>query len=139
MDVTLRETTLEDLPILFEHQRDPVGAEMAAFPSRDWEAFVAHDAKLRLDPTAIRRTIVADGEVIGSIGVWGEDERELGYWIDRAAWGKGIASAALAALLAEVQDGRSRRTSPSTTSARCACSNGTDSSRPAGSRRKTSS
>jgi RimJ/RimL family protein N-acetyltransferase len=77
---------------------------MAAFPSRDWDAFVAHDAKLRVDPTALRRTIVADGEVVGSMGVWGEDDREIGYWIDRAAWGKGIASAALAALLAEVQD-----------------------------------
>ena len=52
MDVTLRETTLEDVPILFEHQLDPVAAEMAAFPSRDWDAFVAHDAKLRVDPTA---------------------------------------------------------------------------------------
>jgi RimJ/RimL family protein N-acetyltransferase len=104
VDVILRETNLEDVPILFEHQRDPVAAEMAAFPSRDWDQFVAHDAKLRLDPTATRRTIVADGEVVGSIGVWGEEEREVGYWIDRAAWGKGIASAALAALLAEVQD-----------------------------------
>jgi hypothetical protein len=26
MDLTLRPTTLEDLPILFEHQADPVGA-----------------------------------------------------------------------------------------------------------------
>jgi RimJ/RimL family protein N-acetyltransferase len=38
------------------------------------------------------------------IGVWGEDEREIGYWIDRAAWGKGLATAALAALLAEVHE-----------------------------------
>jgi RimJ/RimL family protein N-acetyltransferase len=104
MDVTLRETTLEDVPILFEHQLDPVATEMAAFPSRDWDGFLAHDAKLRVDPTAIRRTIVADGEVVGSMGVWGEDDREIGSWIDRAAWGKGIASAALAALLAEVQE-----------------------------------
>lgn len=104
MDVILRETTLEDVPILFEHQRDPVAAVMAAFPSRDWDAFVAHDAKLRADPAALRRTIVADGEVVGSIGVWGEDEREIGYWIDRAVWGKGIASAALATLLAEVKE-----------------------------------
>jgi hypothetical protein len=95
MDVTLREMTLEDVSILFEHQRDPVAAGMAAFPSRDWDAFVAHDAKLRVDPTVIRRTIVADGEVVGGIGVFGEDEREVWYWIDWAAWGKGIASAAL--------------------------------------------
>lgn len=104
MDVTLRETTLEDVPILFEHQRDPVAAEVAAFPSRDRDAFVAHDAKVRADPTAIRRTILAGGEVVGWIGVWGEDEREIGYWIDRTAWGKGIATAALAALLTEVQE-----------------------------------
>jgi RimJ/RimL family protein N-acetyltransferase len=104
MRVILRATTVDDVAILFAHQRDPVAAAMAAFPSRDWEAFVAHDARLRLDPAALRRTIVADGEVVGSIGVWGVDEREIGYWIDRAAWGKGIASAAVAALLAEVQD-----------------------------------
>jgi RimJ/RimL family protein N-acetyltransferase len=104
MEIILRETTLEDVPILFEHQRDTVAAEMAAFPSRDWDAFVAHDARLRVDPTAIRRTIVAGGEVVGSIGLWGEDEREIGYWIDRAAWGNGIASAAVAALLAEVHE-----------------------------------
>jgi hypothetical protein len=60
------------VPILLEHQRDPVAAEMAAFPSRDWDAFVAHDAKLRVDPTVIRRTIVAGGEVVGRIAVWGE-------------------------------------------------------------------
>ena len=104
MDLILRETTIEDLPTLFEHQRDPIGAEMAAFRPRDWEAFVAHEAKLRDDPTKIRRTIVVDGEVVGSMGVWGQEEREISYWIDRAAWGKGIASAALAALLAEVPE-----------------------------------
>jgi RimJ/RimL family protein N-acetyltransferase len=104
MDVTLRELSLDDVPILFEHQRDPVAAEMAAFPSRDWDAFVAHDAKLRLDPTLIRRTILAGGEVVGWIGVFGDDDREIGYWIDRASWGKGIATAALAELLAEVKE-----------------------------------
>jgi hypothetical protein len=44
MDLTLRPTTLEDLPILFEHQADSIGAQMAAFASRDWDAFVAHEA-----------------------------------------------------------------------------------------------
>jgi RimJ/RimL family protein N-acetyltransferase len=104
MDVTLRDTTPDDVPILFEHQRDPVAAEMAAFPSRDWDAYLEWHARIRADPSALRRTIVADGEVVGDIGVWGEAEREVGYWIDRASWGKGIASAALAALLAEVRE-----------------------------------
>lgn len=104
MAVELRPTTHEDLPVLFEHQRDPVAAAMAAFASRDWDAFVAHDAKLREDPTLIRRTIVADGRIAGSIGIFGEEEREVGYWIDRASWGKGIATAALAALLDEFDE-----------------------------------
>jgi RimJ/RimL family protein N-acetyltransferase len=104
MHVTLRDTTPEDVPILFEYQRDPVATEMAAFPSRDWDAYVGWHERVRGDPSAMRRTVIADGEVVGDIGVWGDDEREVGYWIDRASWGKGIASAALAALLAEVQE-----------------------------------
>ena len=102
--VTLRETTLEDLPILFEHQADPIGAKMAAVASSDWDAFVAHDAKLRVDPTAIRRTIVVDGEVVGNIGCWGDDEREIGYRIGREHWVRGIATAAVRAFIAEIPD-----------------------------------
>jgi hypothetical protein len=104
MDLTLRPTTLEDLPILFEHQADPIGAKMAAFASKDWDAFVAHEAKIRDDPAAIRRTIVIDGEVVGSIGCWGDDEREIGYWIDREHWGRGIATASVRAFIAEIPD-----------------------------------
>jgi RimJ/RimL family protein N-acetyltransferase len=43
---------------------------------------------------------VAHGEVVGSIASWQTDgERDVGYWIGRAHWGKGIASAALRAFL----------------------------------------
>ena len=104
MDLTLRPTTLEDLPILFEHQADTIGAKMAAFASRDWDAFVAHEAKIRDDRAAIRRTIVVDGEVVGSISCWGDDEREIGYWIGREHWGRGIATASVRAFIAEIPD-----------------------------------
>ena len=104
MDLVLRELTLDDLPILFEHQRDPVANEMAVFSARDWDAFVAHDARIRSDPALIRRTVVVDGEVVGSIGCWGDERREVGYWYDRAVWGRGIATAALAAFLDEVTE-----------------------------------
>ena len=97
--VELRETVDADLPSLFEHQADPVASAMAAFPSRTWDAFVEHEAKIRA-PDTITRTIVADGEVVGSIASWQADgERDVGYWIGRAHWGKGIASAALRAFL----------------------------------------
>ena len=104
MDLVLRELTLDDLPILFEHQRDPVANEMAVFPARDWDAFLANDAKIRSDPTLIRRTVVVDDEVVGSIGCWGDEQREVGYWYDRAVWGRGIATAALAAFLDDVTE-----------------------------------
>lgn len=104
MELVLRETTPEDLPILFEHQRDPVAAAMAAFASRDWDAFVAHEAMIRSNPALIRRTIVVDGEVVGSLGCFGDEQREVGYWVGRAHWGRGIATAALAAFLGEVTE-----------------------------------
>ena len=101
MHVELRETIENDLPILFRNQADPESSAMAAFPSRDWEAFVAHQAKIDADETVLSRTIVADGEVAGSIGSWrAEEERCVGYWIGREFWGRGTATAALRAFLA---------------------------------------
>ena len=46
MTVALREVTKEDLPIFFEHQLDAEATRMAAFPSRDREAFMAHWARI---------------------------------------------------------------------------------------------
>ena len=104
MALVLREITLDDLPIQFEHQRDPVATEMAVFPARDWDTFVAHDVRIRSDPTLIRRTVVVDDEVVGWIGCFGDEQREVGYWYDRTVWGRGIATAALAALLDDVTE-----------------------------------
>ena len=49
--------------------------------------------------------IVCDGQVAGNIGSWiAEDRRLIGYWIGREFWGRGVATAALAALVAEVKE-----------------------------------
>lgn len=101
--VRLREVTAEDLPILFEHQRDPVAVAMAAFPGREWEAFQAHWTRILADATTINRTILYDGQVVGSLGSWEQDgERDLGYWLDRAYWGRGIATQALTLFLRQI-------------------------------------
>ena len=100
MHVELRATVPDDLPILFRNQADPEASTMAAFPSRDWEAFVAHQTKIDADETVLSRTIVVEGEVAGGVGSWqADDERNIGYWIGREFWGRGVATAALRAFL----------------------------------------
>ena len=100
MRVELRDTVEDDLPILFQHQADPEASAMAAFPSRDWEAFVAHQAKIAAGPDMLQQTILVDGDVAGDIGSWqAEAERNVGYWIGRSFWGRGVATAALRAFL----------------------------------------
>ena len=102
-DVVLRDVVAGDLPILFAHQQDPDAVRMAAFPARDREAFDAHWARLLADPTCVARTIVACGEVAGYVGSYGRTgAREVGYWIGRAFWGRGVATAALTAFLQDV-------------------------------------
>jgi RimJ/RimL family protein N-acetyltransferase len=98
--ITLRPVSDADLPFLFAIQEDPVSNHMADVGPRDAEAFAAHWAKIRADAASITRVIDADGVPAGLVlsfergGV-----RELGYWIDRSQWGRGIASAAVAAFL----------------------------------------
>jgi RimJ/RimL family protein N-acetyltransferase len=98
--VSLREVHVGDLPILFEHQLDPEGARMAAFPSRQHDAFMAHWAKIMASPTGTLRTVLSGESVAGHIGAWTDGaDRLVGYWIGREFWGRGIATAALAQFL----------------------------------------
>ena len=103
MRCALREMRDEDLAVLFEQWADPVAARMAAFTAPDHmdpDAFERRWSRLRADETLINRVILADGEVAGTIGSWGDtDEREVTYWIGRSYWGKGIATCALNAFL----------------------------------------
>lgn len=103
MRVMLREVRDEDLPLLFEQWADPIAAHMAAFTAPDHmdrDAFERRWSRLRADDTVLARVIVADDEVAGTIGSWGgSGEREVTYWIGRSYWGRGIATAALAAFL----------------------------------------
>lgn len=99
-EVFLRDVEPDDLPIFFEHQRDPVAVAMVVFRSREKAEFDEHWAKILADDTCLKKTIIADGQVAGNIGSFGRDgKREVGYWIDRALWGRGIMSQALAAFL----------------------------------------
>ena len=100
--MTLRDVTEEDLPILFEQQCDPEANRMAAFPARDRDAFMTHwRTNVLGNSTSLKKAIVLDGEVAGNIGSWEQDgKRLIYYWIGRAYWGRGVATVALAELLA---------------------------------------
>ncbi|MDX6769186.1 MAG: GNAT family N-acetyltransferase [Elusimicrobiota bacterium] len=100
MRVTLREVRDEDLPLFYEQHRDPVAVAMAITPVRERDEFIARWLKNLADPANLTVTIEADGAVAGHACCFpNEGRRWVGYWVDRALWGKGIASAALRLLL----------------------------------------
>jgi RimJ/RimL family protein N-acetyltransferase len=100
MKIQLRDVEPSDLPILFEHQRDPVAVALVVFRSRDRAEFDEHWAKILANDSFLKKTIVAAGQIAGHIGSFTRDgKREVGYWIDRALWGRGIISEALPAFL----------------------------------------
>ncbi|PWB69892.1 MAG: GNAT family N-acetyltransferase [Anaerolineales bacterium] len=104
MHIRLRPVIISDLPILFEQQADPESSAMAAFPSRTKEEFDTHWAKIMADETVILRVIEVDGQVAGHLVSWEMREgREVGYWLGREFWGKGIATESLNQFLGVVK------------------------------------
>jgi RimJ/RimL family protein N-acetyltransferase len=107
MDVVLREVHDSDLAVFFRQMNDPEALHMAAFTRKDpadRDAFDAHWKRIRASEDTLR-TVLVDGDVVGSAAVYGEPgEREVTYWVDRAYWGRGVATAALRGLLAEVSE-----------------------------------
>lgn len=100
--LALRPVVEADLDLFYADQRDPDSVRMAAFASRDEAAFRAHWSRLMSDDRVLLRAIEADGEVVGHVETFVRDlGRELGYWITRPHWGKGIATRAVEAFLAE--------------------------------------
>jgi RimJ/RimL family protein N-acetyltransferase len=105
-DVTLRPVEETDLDVLFEFMRDPESVRMAAFTAEDPDDRAAFDAHMRRNlarEDTTNRVIVGDGRVVGSIASFVvEGDTEVTYWVDRSAWGQGVAGRALALLLEEV-------------------------------------
>ena len=98
--VALRDVDEEDLPIFFDHQMDPEAIRMAAFSPRPHPEFLAHWHRILEDDRSIEQTILADGEVVGYIVRFEQSGlRQIGYWIGREVWGRGIATQALALFL----------------------------------------
>jgi len=94
--VWLRPVVDADLELFYRHQADPEASEMAAFPSRDYDAFMHHWSVILPQATSLVRAIIADDECVGYVSSWGLTDKPLvGYWVDRSHWGRGIATEAL--------------------------------------------
>jgi RimJ/RimL family protein N-acetyltransferase len=108
MNVSLRPVEDRDLEALFQQWIDPKSIRMAAFTAEDQtdrRAFLDRTSRLRADPSVSHLVIDVDGVAAGTIGRFRMDgQLEVTYWVDRAYWGKGVASAALELLLAATPD-----------------------------------
>ena len=101
--VWLRPVEPGDLPRMYEMQLDTESNRMAATIPRTAEAFDAHWAKVLVDQGVTARAILVGEALVGTVSCFPRDGADhVGYWIDRAYWGMGIASRALHLLLQEV-------------------------------------
>ena len=102
--ILLRPVLETDLPILFEQQLDPEAIAMSAYPSKDRGDFMRHWEGILNNKAITARTLVYKEKIAGHIVCWKEKyEQQIGYWIGKQFWGRGIASAALAEFLLEVK------------------------------------
>jgi RimJ/RimL family protein N-acetyltransferase len=65
---------------------------------------VVHWTKILAEETVIKRTVLFNGRVAGNVVSFEQEcEQEVGYWIGREYWGKGVATEALSQFLAHVE------------------------------------
>lgn len=104
-EVELRPVEESDLPILFDYQREAEVSELAAFPARGRDAFMAHWAKILDNETVVAMTVIVNRCVVGNVGCWTKNgQRRVGYWIAKEHWGKGVATQMLSMFLRLVSD-----------------------------------
>jgi RimJ/RimL family protein N-acetyltransferase len=102
-EIGLRAVRDDDLDAIYDQMRDPVAVRMAAFTAEDPDdrvAFDAHFVRLRTDPEILMFAVTMDGELVGTAAAFPVgDDTEITYWLDRAWWGRGIATRAVELLV----------------------------------------
>lgn len=98
-NITLRDVEESDLPIFFNHHRDPDANYMAAFTAKDPSdeaAFRRQWAMILGDKSIICKTILFDGQIVGHVMHFNQfGNPAVSYWLDKAYWGRGITTRAL--------------------------------------------
>lgn len=106
--ILLRDVIDSDLPQFFAFQLDTDASYMVAFTAEDPTdkgVFDVHWARIRNEKSILIQTILFEDKIVGYIMKF-EDfgKAEIGYWIDRAYWGKGIATSALSIFIASLSE-----------------------------------
>ena len=103
MDGVLRDVLEDDIEVFFEQQNDADAIRMALWAPRERDAFYEHWHRILADDDLVAKTIVSGDEVAGNIGSFSRDGKRLvGYWLGREFWGQGLATRALAELVADL-------------------------------------
>ena len=104
-EIRLRDTVPSDFSIFCALQADPLSSKMAAFGTKDADADALAERWRRAasDAAMTLKTIVEEEKVVGFVASFArEGKPQVTYWVARSHWGRGIATAALAELLALV-------------------------------------
>ncbi len=104
MIIQLRPVEPADLDIFFAHEQHPDAVWMAAFVPAEWDDKNKYDERMQrilTDETIMVRTVLGDGQVVGSVLKYVDEYPEVSYWIGREYWGCGVATEALRQFLTE--------------------------------------
>lgn len=105
--ITLRRTIAADVPTLHAFELDESSNKLAGTKPRDWPTFEARWKEILADVdgsvTGVTpRVILVDDAVVGAVNISPHEGRDnIGYWIARDYWGRGIATRAVALMLQE--------------------------------------
>ncbi|MCS4510407.1 GNAT family N-acetyltransferase [Xylophilus ampelinus] len=106
VQVSLRPFSVADLDRVFAHLSDPVAVHMAGLTlpePGDRPGFDAAWQRVFAMPDIWLRGVLANDSFAGHVACYRfQGALEVGYWIERAWWGQGVASSALRQLLAAV-------------------------------------
>lgn len=106
--IGISEFTIDDLPAVHDYTADPEVSQWSTWGPNTLDQTadfigLAAQAQFQEAREAYSLAAVADGQVIGSLGIWTTDSHdrngELGFTFHRAHWGKGYATEAVSLLL----------------------------------------
>ncbi|MDE2140878.1 MAG: GNAT family N-acetyltransferase [Elusimicrobia bacterium] len=105
--IQLRDAKRGDVPAFYAMHADPEANRAGAFVPRKKADFFKHWAKVLKNRLNLKKAVLHNGKLAGYLvsfyrtGTGKPKKREIGYWIAREHWGKGIATGGLRLLLQE--------------------------------------